>query len=160
MPIEQSDRGVQIFLPSSVLFDSGKAVFKDAEAAPYLDRVAKLLTTKTSNKVSVEGHSDNVGSAATNQSLSQARAASLLKALADRGVPADRLIAVGHSFNRPIASNATEDGKKLNRRVEIVILDEKVENITKGEAPNAFESAWANLKAMMDKGLVKPVESK
>lgn len=160
LPIEQSERGVQIFLPSTVLFDSGKADFKAAEAAPYLDRVAHLLKTKTSNRVSVEGHTDNVGAAASNQALSQARAVSLLKALADRGVPMDRLNAVGYSFNRPIASNATDDGRKINRRVELLILEEKVENITKGEPPNAFESAWANLKSMIERGLVKPVEGK
>ncbi len=52
---------------------------------------------------------------------------------------------------------ATEDGRKLNRRVEVLILDEKVENITAGEAPNAFESAWDKLKSMINQGLVKPV---
>jgi outer membrane protein OmpA-like peptidoglycan-associated protein len=160
LPIEQSDRGVQIFLPSTVLFDIGKAEFKAADAAPYLERIAHLLKTKTSNKVSVEGHTDNAGSAASNQALSQARAESLRAALSSRGIPLDRLTAVGYSFNRPIASNATDEGKKLNRRVELVILDEKVENITKGEAPNAFESAWANLRTMIERGLVKSVESK
>jgi outer membrane protein OmpA-like peptidoglycan-associated protein len=160
LPIEQSDRGVQIFLPSAVLFDIGKAEFKAADAAPYLDRVAHLLKTKTTHKISIEGHTDNAGSAASNQALSLARATSLQSALSSRGIPADRLNAVGFSFNRPIASNATDEGKKLNRRVELVILDEKVENITKGEAPNAFESAWANLRSMIERGLVKSVESK
>ena len=77
-----------------------------------------------------------------------------------RGVDAKRLTTQGYSLNRPVASNATDEGRKLNRRVEVVILEEKVENITKGEAPNAFESAWERLKNMMDSGLVKAVGSK
>ncbi len=89
LPIEQSERGVQIFLPSTVLFDIGKAEFKAAEARPYLERVAHLLKTKTAKKVSIEGHTDNVGALAPNQALSLARANSLLKALAERGVPAN-----------------------------------------------------------------------
>jgi outer membrane protein OmpA-like peptidoglycan-associated protein len=160
LPIEQSERGVQIFLPSTVLFDIGKAEFKAAEAQPYLERVAHLLKTKTAKKVSIEGHTDNVGALAPNQALSLARANSLLKTLAERGVPVERLAAVGFAFNRPVASNATPDGRQLNRRVEILILDEKIETITQGEPANAFESAWDKLKKMIEQGLVKPVESK
>jgi outer membrane protein OmpA-like peptidoglycan-associated protein len=159
LPIEQSERGVQIFLPSAVLFEVGKAEFKPGESASYLDRVATLLTTKTGNKVEVEGHTDSTGSASANQKLSDLRAESTLKALLERGVPADRLSSVGYSFNRPVASNATDDGKKLNRRVELVILDEKVENITRGEPEGAFVSAWANLKRMVEQGLVKVADA-
>ena len=157
LAIEQSERGVQIFLPSSVLFDAGKADFKQAEAAPYLDRVAQLLTTKTQKKVAVEGHTDNTGNAASNQKLSEQRAEVVLAALAQRGVPADRLTSFGYSFNRPMASNATESGKAVNRRVELVILDEKVANITQGEPASSFESAFDKLKKMVESGLIKPM---
>ena len=160
LPIEQSERGVQIFLPSSVLFELGKADLNLAAAGPYVDRVAMLLKTKTAKKVSVEGHADNQGSDQSNQVLSEARAKSLMAAIAERGVPTERLAMVGYSFKRPIASNATEEGRKLNRRVELVVLDEKVENITRGEPANAFSSAWDNLKSLIDKGLVKAVEKK
>jgi outer membrane protein OmpA-like peptidoglycan-associated protein len=160
LPIEQSDKGVQIFLPSTVLFDIGKADFKLADASPYLDRVASLLTTKTQRQVVVEGHTDSQGSATSNLALSEQRAQALMNALLQRGVPPDRLKAIGYSFNRPIASNSTEEGRKLNRRVELLIVDEKVENITKGEAANAFESAWGNLKSLIERGLVKSVETK
>ena len=105
----------------------------------------------------MEGHTDNAGAVAINQKLSEQRAESVRAALAERGVPADRLAAVGFSFNRPMASNATEDGKKINRRVELVILDEKVENITKGEPATSFESAFDNLKKMVEQGLIKPM---
>lgn len=124
------------------------------------ERIAHLLKTKTTKKVSIEGHTDNAGALAPNQALSLARANSLVKALTELGVPAERLAAVGYAFNRPVASNATPDGRQLNRRVEILILDEKVETITQGESANAFESAWDKLKKMIEQGLVKPVESK
>lgn len=126
------------------------------------ERIPHLLKTKTTKKVSIEGHTDNAGALAPNQalSLSLARANSLVKALTELGVPAERLAAVGYAFNRPVASNATPDGRQLNRRVEILILDEKVETITQGEPANAFESAWDKLKKMIEQGLVKPVESK
>ena len=157
LPIEQSDRGVQIFLPSAVLFEVGKADFKQAEAAPYLDRVASLLTTKTKNRVVVEGHTDNAGSLGSNQTLSEQRAEVVRAALSQRGVPADRLSAVGYAFNRPMASNATDDGKKFNRRVELLIVDEKVANITRGEPAASFESAFDRLRKMVEQGLIKPM---
>jgi hypothetical protein len=64
----------------------------------------------------------------------------------------------GFSFNRPVASNATDEGKRLNRRVEIIVLDEKVEALTAGEPAGSFEAAWARLKDLIQSGAVKPVE--
>jgi outer membrane protein OmpA-like peptidoglycan-associated protein len=157
LPIAQSDRGVQIFLPSAALFESGKSSLNATESAAYMQRVALLINTKTDKNVVLEGHPDNVGHEGLNQELSEARARSVREALLAQGVDAKRLSTSGFSFKRPVASNATDEGRKLNRRVEVVILDEKVENITRGEAPNAFENAWDRLKAMMDKGLIQPV---
>lgn len=158
LSIAQGERGVQVFLPSTVLFDSGKSEFKLAEAAPYLDRVAELLKTKTQKKVAIEGHTDNVGAAATNQKLSEQRSISLMAALKDRGIPEDRIVTAGYASNRPLASNSNEEGRKINRRVEVLILDEKVETLTAGEPANAFNSAWDQLRKMVEAGLVKPVE--
>lgn len=157
LPIAQSDRGVQIFLPSATLFETGKSTLNATDSAAYMQRVAQLINTKTNKNVVLEGHTDNVGKDGMNQELSEARARSVREALLAQGVDAKRLSTIGFSFMRPVASNATEDGRKLNRRVEVVILDEKVENITRGEAPNAFENAWDRLKALMDKGLIQPV---
>ncbi|MDE2369501.1 MAG: OmpA family protein [Burkholderiales bacterium] len=159
LQIEQLDRGVMLVLPSTVLFDVNQASFKATEAKPYLDRVADLLTRKTTHRVSVEGHTDSDGAAALNESLSKARAESVAEALAARGVDRGRIVTVGYSFNRPVASNATEEGKRLNRRVEIIVLDEKVATLTAGEPAGAFESAWARLKGLVDQGLVKPAEA-
>ena len=160
LPIAQSERGVQIFLPSSALFESGKSSLNVTESAAYLQRVAVLINTKTDKNVILEGHTDNLGNEALNQQLSEARARSVREALIAQGIDAKRLSTAGYSFNRPVASNANDEGRKLNRRVEVVILEEKVENITRGEAPNAFENAWDRLKAMMDKGLIQPVMGK
>lgn len=157
LQLEQTDRGVQIVLPSVVLFDVNKASFNLAVAGPYLDRVAGLLNSKTTKSMLVEGHTDSDGSTALNAELSKARAAAVADALQSRGVSASRLSNKAYGAGRPVASNATEDGKRLNRRVEIIVLDERVENLTAGEPAASFESAWANLKSLIDRGLVKAV---
>jgi outer membrane protein OmpA-like peptidoglycan-associated protein len=159
LQIEQLDRGVQIVLPSVVLFDVNKATFNLSEAGPYLDRVARLLTTKTQKAVAVEGHTDSDGSAQLNDGLSKARAAAVAEALLTRGVQTARISTAGYSFNRPVASNSTEAGKRLNRRVEIIVIDEKVATLTAGEPAGSFESAFAKLKALVDSGQVRPAEA-
>lgn len=155
--IDQTARGVQIPLPSTVLFSFGKSDLNTATASPYLDKIAKLITTKSSKLVAVEGHTDNVGTLEANQTLSEARAKVVREALLARGVPAERMKTEGFAFQRPVVSNGNEEGRAMNRRVEIMILDEKVENITAGEPANTFESALSKLKAMVDQGLVKPI---
>jgi outer membrane protein OmpA-like peptidoglycan-associated protein len=153
--IDQTPRGVQIPVPNTILFQFGKADLNEAAAAPYLDKIATLLKTKSTKQIVVEGHTDNVGSLPSNQTISVARAKSIVNALVTRGVPKERLLAEGMAFQRPVVSNANEEGRAMNRRVDIIILDEKVENITAGEPANAFESAFAKLKAMVESGLVK-----
>jgi outer membrane protein OmpA-like peptidoglycan-associated protein len=144
-------------LPNTVLFQFGKADLNLTAAEPYLDKIAMLIKTKSTKQVAVEGHTDNVGVLAANQQISEARAKVVRDALQARGVPAERLQAEGFAFQRPVVSNANEEGRAMNRRVEIIILDEKVETITAGEPANAFESAFAKLKAMVDQGLIKPL---
>lgn len=158
LPIQQAERGVEIFLPSAALFEVGKSTLKKEDAGPYLDRIAHLVTTKSDKAIALEGHADNVGTMEANQKLSEERAAEIGKALVERGVPATRMRTEGHSSRRPVASNTTPDGRRLNRRVEVVLLEEKVENITKGEPASAFASAWDQLKTLIEQGVVKPVE--
>ncbi|MDO8457981.1 MAG: OmpA family protein [Burkholderiaceae bacterium] len=156
--IDQTPRGVHIRLISKVLlFEFDKAVLNIAAAAPYLDKIAALIINKSSKQVAVEGYTDNIGTLAANQIISDARAKAVSDALQERGVPADRLKPEGFSFHRPVMSNSNEEGRALNRRVEIVILDETIENITAGEPANTFESAFAKLKAMVDQGFIKPL---
>ena len=88
-----------------------------------LDEVAKVLTENPQiDLLQVEGHTDSTGTAALNRRLSQQRAESVMKYLASKGVPAGRIVAKGFGPDKPIADNATDDGREKNRRVEFNIL--------------------------------------
>ncbi len=87
------------------------------ESAPLLDRLAAVLE-QCEGQVEIGGHTDNRGRAAFNQRLSQARAEAVLDALVRRGVPLARLRARGYGESRPVASNDSEAGRVLNRRIE------------------------------------------
>jgi outer membrane protein OmpA-like peptidoglycan-associated protein len=105
---------------NGILFDTGKADVKP-ESAAALQEVAKLLKQNATLKVYVVGHTDNVGALAANIDLSKRRAASVVLALTTQyGIPAARLQAYGDGPYAPIASNDSEDGRTLNRRVELV----------------------------------------
>jgi len=150
LPIAQTERGVAIWLPSQVMFDFGQASFNQAEAAPYLDKVAHLLRDKTQKTIALEGHTDNVGSAEFNQALSEQRAGSVRDAMLARGVPAARMAVKGYGLGNPVAPNDTEVGRAINRRVEVIVLDEQLENIVRDEPENSFESAFDKLKALFE----------
>lgn len=152
LPIAQLDRGVQIVLPDTVLFETGKANLNETESGAYLDRIASLLISKTQKRVAVEGHTDNVGAAALNQKLSEQRADAVAAALIARGVPEARLSRRGLSFTQPAAPNDVEAGRRLNRRTELIVIDEKVETLTAGEPANSFEDAAARVKAALEAG--------
>jgi OOP family OmpA-OmpF porin len=102
-----------------IYFDFNKADIKP-ESETALNEVAKLLQGDASLRVWVVGHTDNVGSAESNVTLSNARALAVVKALADRKIAAARLAAKGVGPFAPVASNATEEGRAKNRRVELV----------------------------------------
>jgi len=103
-----------------ILFDTGKADIKP-ESAPAIGEIAKLLTADPILKVYVVGHTDNVGGADNNITLSQARADAVLQALVrDHGITPDRLRGYGCGPFAPVASNDTEEGRGKNRRVELV----------------------------------------
>ena len=103
-----------------ILFDTNQAVLKpESEAA--VAEVAKMLQANPALKVWVVGHTDSVGAAAANVTLSNARAAAVVKALVEKhGVAAARLGAFGAGPYAPVASNADEPGRARNRRVELV----------------------------------------
>jgi outer membrane protein OmpA-like peptidoglycan-associated protein len=73
--------------------------------------------------VVVEGYTDNVGSAASNQKLSETRAKAVMQYLIDRGVDKKRLKSVGYGASKPVDDNKTEEGRAKNRRVELGIKD-------------------------------------
>ncbi|WP_295009281.1 OmpA family protein [uncultured Dechloromonas sp.] len=150
LAVAQIDRGVMVWLPDNVLFEFGKADIDEREAAPYLDRIAQLLKDKTNRPVVLEGHSDSVGNDTVNLALSEKRAQNVRNALLARGLPADRLTARGYGKSRPLAPNDTELGRKLNRRVELIVLGETVEQLSAGEPVNAFEAAFDKLRRQLE----------
>jgi OOP family OmpA-OmpF porin len=105
---------------NGILFDTAKADIKP-ESKPALDEVAKMLKENASLKVYVVGHTDNVGALAGNLDLSKRRAAAVVQELTSKyGIAAARLSPFGAGPYAPIASNDKEDGRALNRRVELV----------------------------------------
>ena len=83
--------------------------------------LARMLTRDDELAVAIVGHSDNQGGLALNLDLSQRRAEAVMQALIDRGVPPGQLEARGIAYLAPVASNATEEGRAQNRRVELVL---------------------------------------
>ena len=101
-------------------FGTGGAALSEA-SAPALDRLARLLGDAPELSVAVVGHSDNVGGLEGNLALSRRRADAVRAALIERGVAPERLEAHGAGWLAPVASNRTEAGRRLNRRVELVL---------------------------------------
>jgi outer membrane protein OmpA-like peptidoglycan-associated protein len=103
-----------------VHFDFNKSTIRP-DAQPILDEAANILKRQQDIHVSVEGHTDAIGSDAYNLKLSDRRAAAVKTYLVDHGVAASRLASAGFGKRRPVASNDTEDGRAQNRRVELQI---------------------------------------
>lgn len=103
-----------------ILFDFNKADIKP-ESAPTLAEMASLLKAEPNLKVLVVGHTDNVGTFEFNEDLSKRRAKAVVAELAAKhGIAAERMLPLGASFMAPVSTNSTEEGRKLNRRVELV----------------------------------------
>ena len=102
-----------------VNFDFNAATLQPA-SRPLLDQVIQMLKDNPTWKVTLEGHTDNVGGDVFNQTLSAARAETVRAYLQAGGVASDRLSAAGFGYSRPVASNDSQGGRAQNRRVEIV----------------------------------------
>lgn len=104
----------------NILFDTSKATLKP-ESSKELGLVIEVLKGNAGLKLEIQGHTDNVGQAAANRTLSQQRAEAVRDYLIQTGgIAADRLTAVGYGGTKPVAANTTDDGRAQNRRVEIV----------------------------------------
>lgn len=104
-----------------VLFDFDKANVKDGSYSD-IENLAEFMKQYPELSTTVEGHTDSAGPDAYNQKLSERRAHAVRKVMVEKyGVAADRVNAVGHGETRPVADNATEEGRSLNRRVEAVV---------------------------------------
>ena len=100
-------------------FDTGKSVIK-SESKPIIEQIVQMMKSNPDLKISVEGHTDNVGNPKSNKTLSEARAKAVIAAIVAEGIDAKRLSGVGHGQDKPIADNKTEEGRAKNRRVELV----------------------------------------
>jgi len=116
---QETARGMVLTL-SDVVFDTGGATLKPG-AQLLLDRLAGYLQQNPGTRAIIEGHTDNVGSDAMNQQLSERRAQAVAAALQARGISLDRLEMMGLGEAYPIATNDTSAGREENRRVEIVL---------------------------------------
>ncbi len=104
-----------------VNFDFAKAVLKP-DAAPVIAQVVKLMQDDPSLRLAIEGHTDNIGTRDYNMKLSTDRAASVVAAIVAKGIAAPRLKSQGFGFEKPVADNASGEGRAKNRRVELVKL--------------------------------------
>lgn len=123
MKSEQSERGLVLTLSGSVLFATGKSALLPT-AKTRLDEAAKALQ-EDGRPMTIVGHTDSVGSDDANDKLSMARAESVRTYLVGRGLAAERVKAEGAGKARPIADNATAEGRANNRRVEIILENAK-----------------------------------
>lgn len=121
LSVKQEARGTVIVLPGSVLFSSGEYELT-GEARQKLALIADTLRPQAkTHEIVVEGHTDSKGTPSSNQLLSENRARAVRDYLVVRGVPATAITSVGIGQVRPIADNASADGRAINRRVEIII---------------------------------------
>ncbi len=125
--IQQLQNQMKVTMVDTLLFPEGGYVI-NRKGEETLDKIVPALRNIKSGRIVIEGHTDNVpiGPALrqrfpSNWELSSARATDVLRYLASKGVPQNVLAAEGFGDSRPIASNATPEGRAKNRRVEIVI---------------------------------------
>lgn len=117
--LSEATEGARIVL-RNIYFDTGSANLRD-DSQQELDRLYDIME-KSGLVIEIGGHTDNVGREETNESLSQARAESVMNYVINRGINAERIQAKGYGESEPIATNETEEGRQENRRVEIKVL--------------------------------------
>lgn len=111
-------------MPGNITFATNSADL-NAQFFTVLDGVGMVLKEYDKTIIEVAGHTDSTGSAQLNQSLSERRAQAVASYLVSRGLDAKRILTVGAGPSRPIASNATPEGRQQNRRVELTIVPNK-----------------------------------
>jgi len=104
----------------NIFFDLAKATLRP-ESNSELDRLVKLMKDVPNLKIEISGHTDNTGSALTNETLSQQRAEAVVNYLKQKGIDGSRMTAKGYGASKPVATNNTDDGRQQNRRTEFEI---------------------------------------
>lgn len=122
LELRETDRGVVVTL-GDVLFESGETNLQ-SEALTQLGDVVKLVQGEPDKQIRIEGHTDSTGSASANMRISRLRAEAVRDALVDQGIDANRIQAVGMGEDFPIASNESAEGRRQNRRVDVILLND------------------------------------
>ena len=117
----KTERGTVITL-GDVLFEFNRAEVKPSAQA-RMAQLADFLKQYPDRRVSIEGHTDSVGSVASNNELSQRRADAVRAQLVGMGIAGDRVSTIGYGKDFPVASNDTDTNRAINRRVEVVISE-------------------------------------
>ncbi|MGD0343236.1 MAG: OmpA family protein [Bacteroidales bacterium] len=107
------------YIALNILFDIGKSTIQN-ESLPVITQIFELMNKDAALKISIEGHTDNTGDAASNKKLSNDRAKAVMDAIIAKGIDKTRMAFVGWGQEKPVADNRTEAGRAQNRRVEIV----------------------------------------
>ena len=119
---KQTDRGTLVTF-GDVLFATNKSDLKSSGLV-NITKLAQFLRDNPDRKVIVEGYTDSTGSDSYNQSLSERRAASVQRALAQQGVDISRIVTQGYGKEYPVADNGSVSGRAMNRRVEVTISND------------------------------------
>lgn len=119
---QTQDNQLKLNIPSDISFDTGRADIKP-NLRPILDQFANGLANQPNTEIRIVGHTDNVGSNATNDPLSMQRAQAARDYLSSRGVAASHVSISGRGEHEPVADNSTEAGRARNRRVEIFLAE-------------------------------------
>lgn len=122
--VQRSANVLAVTFKSDIMFDTNSAVLKSG-AYDEINRVATVLNQYPETTMRIAGHTDSTGSETYNQQLSQRRADAVKQALAAQGVNPARMTTVGFGESQPVADNATEAGRQLNRRVTITIAPQQ-----------------------------------
>ena len=120
--MEEERQSTPIVL-NNIFFDSGESKLKPS-SFEELNRLYQFLKEQKEVHIEIQGHTDNVGAEADNLKLSQDRAEAVMAYLTNKGIPKDRIKAKGYGESRPIADNATEVGRKQNRRTSFLLLQD------------------------------------
>ena len=121
VPMQSIKIGESIVL-KNIFYETGLFALKK-ESRVELDKIIKFLHDYPTIKIEISGHTDNVGSLDYNQTLSENRAKSVADYLINSSVTKDRITYIGYGFSQPVDSNDTEEGKALNRRTELKIIE-------------------------------------
>jgi outer membrane protein OmpA-like peptidoglycan-associated protein len=120
-PMEKGKSEPPHFVLDGVEFDTGKATIRSG-SFPRLDGIVEYMAHKSSVRIEISGHTDNVGNAKANKSLSEKRAQACRDYLVKKGIDGARVQAVGYGDERPVAPNDSEEGRQRNRRIEATEL--------------------------------------